>query len=125
MVVFKVTIKIPALVTNSIPAVQLNEHDTYPQQCSIFYELYQIDAHLPDDETERRSGRGLKSLWGSLWSVCSTTGWSLEEVLWKISWINLQMMIVDAPRYNDEKDDLIPEPESLEELDKLMQKFKQ
>lgn len=98
------------------------------KQYSVFYKFYQIDSHPKTHEAEGRSGRGLKTLWGSLWSVCTSTGWTLEQILWKISWVNLQMMIVDAPRYSsdeEETDRIIPEPETIEEIDQLMKRFKQ
>jgi hypothetical protein len=31
--------------------------------------------------------------------VATATGWSVKHILWGISWVNLQMMIADAPRY--------------------------
>lgn len=59
--------------------------------------------------------------------MCTSTGWTLEYLLWNISWINLQMMIIDAPRYNTgdskKKEEIIPEPESIEELDEIMRRL--
>lgn len=122
------TDKIPALETYFREAIQGDGDGIDLEQYSVFYELYQIDTHLQDDETEGRSDRGhkgLKSLWGSLWSVCTSTGWTLDYLLWKISWINLQMMIIDAPRYTNDskKEEIIPEPESIEELDEIMRRL--
>jgi hypothetical protein len=42
---------------------------------------------------------GLHSPWGTIWSIAAATGWTLDYILWGISWMNLEMMIADAPRY--------------------------
>jgi|ADurb_H2B_03_Slu_FD_contig_21_1068536_length_645_multi_6_in_0_out_0_2 hypothetical protein len=42
---------------------------------------------------------GLHSPWGTIWSIVSATGWSVDYILWGISWMNIQMMIADAPHY--------------------------
>jgi hypothetical protein len=34
-----------------------------------------------------------------IWSIATATGWTVDYILWKISWVNIQMMIADAPRY--------------------------
>jgi hypothetical protein len=34
-----------------------------------------------------------------IWSIATATGWSIDYILWGVSWINLQLMIADAPRY--------------------------
>lgn len=38
--------------------------------------------------------------------MCTQTGWTLDYVLWGISWINLQMMIVDKPQEQKVRADL-------------------
>jgi hypothetical protein len=126
---FKTLSKLSALGNHSRKVISDNGTGAGGQQYSKFYEFYQIDSHPPANETEGRSGRehgGLKSLWGSLWSVCTATGWTLEYLLWQITWINLQMMIVDAVRYNsdDEKVRFFEEPKTVDEIDQLMQKLK-
>jgi hypothetical protein len=52
--------------------------------------------------------------------VCTATGWTYEYLLWKISWVNLQMMIVDAPRYDSSKDNTIEEPEDVSEIERIL-----
>lgn len=42
---------------------------------------------------------GLHSPFGSLWSIASATGWTLDYMLWGVSWATLQLMLADAPRY--------------------------
>lgn len=34
-----------------------------------------------------------------IWSIATATGWKFEYIVWGISWVNLQMMLADAPRY--------------------------
>jgi len=97
-----------------------------PQQYCIFYELYQIDTNTEADEAEGGKSepghhRGLNSLWGSLWSVCTATGWTLDYLIWGIAWINLQMMITDAPRYvSGQKTEEINEPDDIAEIEQLL-----
>lgn len=82
-----------------------------------FYEYYQIvqldkssgeeDGGDEESESERKrelKGRteGLHSPWGTIWSIASATGWTVDYILWGISWPNVQMMIADAPRYTTE-----------------------
>lgn len=42
--------------------------------------------------------KGLHSPWGSLWSIATQTGWTMDYILWKVSWVNIRMMLTDAPR---------------------------
>lgn len=42
---------------------------------------------------------GLHSPFGMIWSIAAQTGWSVDYILWGISWAALQIMMADAPRY--------------------------
>ncbi len=42
---------------------------------------------------------GLHSPWGLLGKIMDARGWTLNQVLWDESWINLMMEFSDAPRY--------------------------
>ena len=74
-----------------------------------FYDYYQINRgdedHSPEESESGRAGEltgrheGLHSPWGTIWSIATATGWSLDYILWQVSWGNLMMMIADAPRY--------------------------
>jgi len=45
----------------------------------------------------------------------------LEYLIWGITWVNLQMMIVDAPRYTSANNtDVINEPDDIEEIEQLL-----
>jgi hypothetical protein len=34
-----------------------------------------------------------------IWSICEATGWTYQYVMDGVSWINIKMMLADAPRY--------------------------
>lgn len=42
---------------------------------------------------------GLHSPFGSLWSIAAATGWTVDYMLWEVSWATLQLMLADAPRF--------------------------
>ena len=42
---------------------------------------------------------GQHSLWGLIFSIARETGWHWNEVLWKVSWVNIRVMLADAPGY--------------------------
>ncbi len=42
---------------------------------------------------------GLNSLWGMIYQVRKEISLSRREVLWVESWVNISMMVADAPRY--------------------------
>jgi len=52
-----------------------------------------------------------------VWSIANATGWTLEYLMWSVSWINLQMMIADAPGYSDK-------PKEVNSEDELKEFFK-
>lgn len=67
---------------------------------------------------------GLNSPWGVIWNIVTQCGWSYEEVLWGVSWINLRMMLADAPQYeNGEKEEVVREAESAEEELEIIRRF--
>lgn len=42
---------------------------------------------------------GSHSPFGFIWQVCSATGWTVDYVLWGVSYPVLILMISDAPHY--------------------------
>lgn len=40
----------------------------------------------------------MNSPWGNRGELLRNFGWSYEYLLWGISWLNVQLMIADAPR---------------------------
>lgn len=42
--------------------------------------------------------KGLNSPWGSIWSIATATGWTVDYIMWSVAWINIRMMLTDAPR---------------------------
>lgn len=70
-----------------------------------FYDFYRIDEDNEADEEEQSEPRGskelkatgLNSLWGIVYLVAEKTGWSYNEIVYKRSWINIRMMLADAP----------------------------
>lgn len=37
-----------------------------------------------------------------IWSIAEATGWKWQYILWGITWLNIRMMLADAPRYDFE-----------------------
>ena len=71
-----------------------------------FYRLYQIDKDLADKQAESvkagGSGRviGGRSLWGNtFYLLMKEFGWSLDYILWGISFANIQMILSDTTDY--------------------------
>lgn len=92
---------------------------------SGFFEYYQIDTSSEDDRTESESGdreelkaTGLHSLWGVIMAVTEKTGWTYHYIMWGISWINIRMMLADAPGFKRQKKQ--PKKVSGSELAKLL-----
>lgn len=44
---------------------------------------------------------GLNSPWGYRGEIVKVYGWSYEYLLWGISWVNVQIMLSDALRNDD------------------------
>lgn len=63
--------------------------------------------HRDDDDTQTKSGStdqkeltsvGLNSLWGMIYMIREKLNMSHHEIMWKRSWINIEMMLADQPR---------------------------
>jgi hypothetical protein len=39
----------------------------------------------------------MHSPWGAIYPIMKETGWSKHYILWRISWINVQLIMADAP----------------------------
>src|SRR3546814_7744873 len=75
-----------------------------------FYEYYQIDLQHEDYGEESEPGHsgesrgttsGLNSPWGMIYTIVKDPGWTWHYVLWRVAWINVQMMLADAPRRSE------------------------
>ena len=80
---------------------------------AVFYTYYQIsrDDESDEAETEPRKEGELKSRWegshspfGFVWQIASATGWSVDYILNGVNFQTLIMMLSDAPRYVDSKE---------------------
>ena len=84
-----------------------------PHGYGPFYTYYQIsrDDESDEAETEPRKEGELKSRWegshspfGFVWQIASATGWSVDYILNGVNFQTLIMMLSDAPRYVDSKE---------------------
>lgn len=41
----------------------------------------------------------MNSPWGIIFNLIKETSLTYHDILWKVSWINIQMMLDDAPRF--------------------------
>ena len=57
----------------------------------------------------------MNSLWGKLFNLIKETSLTWHDLLWKISWVNVSMMIADGPKYGKPKKE-IKELETLEDF---------
>ena len=80
---------------------------------AVFYDYYQIsrDDKSDEAETEPRKEGELKSRWegshspfGFVWQIASATGWSVDYILNGVNFQTLIMMLSDAPRYVNSKE---------------------
>jgi hypothetical protein len=46
----------------------------------------------------------MNSPWGMIFNLIKETNLTWDDIFWNISWVNIQMMLADAPRYVDSKD---------------------
>jgi hypothetical protein len=46
----------------------------------------------------------MHSPWGFLFAVIKETGWKWHYVLWKVSKLNIMLMLADQPQWKNEKD---------------------
>jgi hypothetical protein len=81
-----------------------NRHEPAKRKKS-FYEYYQIIVGDADHDTESESDEsgelkadGLHSPWGLEYNIIEKTGWTRHYMLWKVSWLNIGMMLADAPK---------------------------
>ena len=80
---------------------------------TVFYTYYQIsrDDESDEAETEPTKEGELKSHWesshspfGFIWQIASATGWSVDYILNGVNFQTLIMMLSDAPRYIDSRE---------------------
>jgi hypothetical protein len=93
---------------------------------AVFYTYYQIsrDDESNEAETEPTKEGELKSHWegshspfGFIWQIASATGWSVEYILKGVNYQTLIMMLSDAPRYIDSKENKTEKTEEEEAED--------
>lgn len=62
-----------------------------------------MDTKPETDATraDRSRQRGLKSLYGKMWSIATQTGWPIEYIRDKVPWSTVQKMVSDAAWYED------------------------
>lgn len=93
---------------------------------AVFYTYYQIsrDDESDEAETEPTKEGELKSHWegshspfGFIWQIASATGWSVEYILKGVNYQTLIMMLSDAPRYIDSKENKTEKTEEEEAED--------
>ena len=98
----------------------------YPYGYTVFYTYYQISRTDESDEaaSEPTKEGELKSHWegshspfGFIWQIASTTGWSVEYILKGVNYQTLIMMLSDAPRYIDSKENKTEKTEEEEAED--------
>lgn len=93
---------------------------------TVFYTYYQISRIDESDEAETEPTKEgeLKSHWegshspfGFIWQIASATGWSVEYILKGVNYQTLIMMLSDAPRYIDSKENKTEKTEEEEAED--------
>jgi hypothetical protein len=62
----------------------------------------------------------MHSPWGSNFNIIKELGFTWHYMMWKISWINIQMMLADAPRYNAEDKEEIKVATSIDDFKEFM-----
>ena len=67
----------------------------------VFYERYSLGKNaagndFPNDNSGADSHYGGRSIWGQIDNLINRYHWTLEYILWGISWANVQLMISDA-----------------------------
>ena len=94
-----------------------------------FYEYYQIGSDDEADDTEDGSRKsreliatGLNSPWGMLYQFAKETGWSMHDILWKVSRPNLLLMMADRPNFKS-KGEVVEKGEGKELASMLASKF--
>jgi hypothetical protein len=48
---------------------------------------------------------GLHSPFGMLWQLASTSGYTIKELMWRVSWPMIRLCLADAPRYEPAKNE--------------------
>ncbi len=68
-----------------------------------FYVGYPIGKNaagydFPTDRSGEGSTYGGRSIWGQIDTIAERYKWSLDYILWGVSWANIQLMMADALR---------------------------
>lgn len=70
---------------------------------TIFHAFYQLCGSDVATAEPRDGGElsyeGSHSPFGVVWQIATATGWSVDYILWGLSYQLLQLMLSDAPRY--------------------------
>ncbi|QTE36029.1 hypothetical protein J3L18_23235 [Mucilaginibacter gossypii] len=62
----------------------------------------------------------MHSPWGINYSILKELGFTWDYLMWKISWVNVLMMLADAPRYKSKEKDGVTEANSFEDFKAFM-----
>jgi hypothetical protein len=60
----------------------------------------------------------MHSPWGIEFSIIKETGWTRKYLLWGDAWINIKIMLADAP-YCRTKKDTVKKAETIDELEQF------
>ncbi|MEO7212659.1 hypothetical protein [Mucilaginibacter sp.] len=62
----------------------------------------------------------MHSPWGKNFNIIKELGFTWHQLMWKISWINLQMMLADAPSYKTRNKDKVKKATSFDDFADFM-----
>jgi hypothetical protein len=89
-------------------------------ECFQFYEFYHLSERLQrtgDKRGEPESAGGDNSPWSLIGGVAKYFRFSVDQILWGISYQNLNMLLATIPSYEEEeKKENVKEMESVDEL---------
>jgi hypothetical protein len=59
----------------------------------------------------------MHSPWGIEFNVIKETGWTRRYVMWGESWLNVQIMLADAPSCRTKNKEAVTKTDSIEDLE--------
>lgn len=99
------------------------KHDCVSILLRGFYKSYRIGKNIngqdfPADHDGDDSIYGGQSIWGKIDAIASRYHWSMDYILWGISWANLRLMMDDSLRVDyKSKSTTCKDKSSLEVID--------
>jgi hypothetical protein len=58
----------------------------------------------------------MHSPWGKIYAIMKDTGYTMHEIMWKVSWINLQLMQADSPAFRSKNKSAIKNATDIEDF---------